>query len=118
MSANNAFSLLNEAEGSDTSYRTIHVSYCIRLTPEMAWSDTLKEDFALEKENVFLENRTYFQAIEEEVVEKKPEIVEEKVVPKKAKKTKKPQKKVEEKEEDLDAIIKEMGLESIPLVVL
>lgn len=40
------------------------------------------------------------------------------MVPKKAKKTKKPQKKVEEKEEDLDAIIKEMGLESIPLVVL
>lgn len=60
MSANNAFSLLNEAEGSDTSYRTIHVSYRIRLTPEMAWSDTLKEDFALEKEDVFLENRTYF----------------------------------------------------------
>ena len=52
MSANNAFSLLNEAEGSDTSYRTIHVSYRIRLTPEMAWSETLKEDFAVENENV------------------------------------------------------------------
>lgn len=34
------------------------------------------------------------------------------MLPKKAKKAKKPQKKVEEKEEDLDAIIKEMGLES------
>lgn len=60
MSANNAFSLLNEAEGSDISYRTIHVSYHIRLTPDMAWSDTLKEDFAAEKENVFSDNEAHF----------------------------------------------------------
>ena len=60
MSANNAFSLLNEAEGSDTSYRTIHVSYRIRLTPEMAWSETLKEDFAVESENVFFRKVSLF----------------------------------------------------------
>ena len=60
MSANNAFSLLNEAEGSDTSYRTIHVSYRIRLTPEMAWSETLKEGFAVESENVFFRKVSLF----------------------------------------------------------
>ena len=51
-------------------------------------------------------------------MEQQPEIVEEKVAPKKAKKAKKPQKKVQEKEEDLDAIIKEMGLESRTRVVV
>lgn len=100
MSVNNAYSLLNETEGSDTSYRTIHVSYHIRLTPEMAWSDTLKETFGQETDTV-----------EEPVVEEeKPAIVEEKPVAKKNKKVKKPQKKAEE-EEDLDAILKEMGVE-------
>ena len=54
MSAANAFSLLNETEGSDTSYRTIHLSYHLHLTPEMPWTETLKEDFAEETDTVRL----------------------------------------------------------------
>ena len=52
MSAANAFSLLNETEGSDTSYRTIHLSYHLHLTPEMPWTETLKENFAEETDTV------------------------------------------------------------------
>lgn len=111
MSVNNAYSLLNETEGSDTSYRTIHVSYHIRLTPEMAWSDTLKETFGQETDTVIVLSFYYLQVEEPVVEEEKPAIVEEKPVAKKNKKVKKPQKKAEE-EEDLDAILKEMGVES------
>ena len=115
MSVNNAYSLLNETEGSDTSYRTIHVSYHIRLTPDMAWSDTLKETFGQETDTVLVLLFCYLQVEEPVIEEEKPVVVEEKPVTKKNKKVKKPQKKAEE-EEDLDAILKEMGVESWRIV--
>lgn len=52
MSANNTFSLLNETEGSDTSYRTVHLTRHIHFHEGMAWSDTLKEDFGNEPDAV------------------------------------------------------------------
>ena len=52
MSAQNAFSLLNETEGSDTSYRTIRLTYQLHLTAGMPWTETLKEDFAAETDTV------------------------------------------------------------------
>ena len=54
MSANNTFSLLNETEGSDTSYRNVHLTHHIHFLPGMAWSDTLKEDFGYEPDTVVL----------------------------------------------------------------
>ena len=52
MSANNTFSLLNETEGSDTSYRTIRITRPIYLLPGMAWTETLKEGFGVNPEAV------------------------------------------------------------------
>ncbi|KAK8804090.1 hypothetical protein WA171_000183 [Blastocystis sp. BT1] len=101
MSAANAFSLLNETEGSDTSYRTIHLTRHLHLTQGMAWTETLKEDFGVETDTI---------PVIQEVQEVVPTVVEEKPASKKSKKSKKPQpKKVVE--EDLDSILKEMGLE-------
>lgn len=54
MSANNTFSLLNETEGSDTSYRTIRITRPIHLLPGMAWTETLKEDFGANNDLVLM----------------------------------------------------------------
>ena len=54
MSANNTFSLLNETEGSDTSYSTIHITRPIHLLPGMSWTETLKENFGKSTEVVVI----------------------------------------------------------------
>ena len=113
MSANNVYSLLNETEGSDTSYRTIHLTRAVHLLPGMPWTETLKEDFGVEPDTVSLFVFCYSQVEEhrEEKVQEPVVIDEEKTQVKKVKKQKKTQKRVVE-EEDIDSILKEMGVES------